>query len=117
MANELNISGTVRFTKAGVDEVYTFTDQVDISGTALVRQVLFIGTAEESIPMGDVSSPGYVVACNLDSTNFVQLGTSTGSYSIKLGPGMRAVFPINGTSLFAKANTAQCSVLFFVLPT
>jgi hypothetical protein len=117
MANELTISGALRFTKGGVDEIYSFTDQVDISGTALVRQVLFIGTAEESIPMGDVSSPGYVVACNLDATNFVQLGTSTGTYSIKLGPGMRAFFPLNGATLFAKADTAQCSVLFFVLPT
>jgi hypothetical protein len=117
MANELALSGTVRFTKGGVDELFTFSDQVDISGTTITKQVLSIGTTEESVAMGDVTSPGYVVAHNLSGTNFVQIGATTGDYCIKLGAGQRAVFPLNGTTLFAKSDTASCSVLFLVIST
>jgi hypothetical protein len=117
MANELTLTGSLRFQKSGVDEQFNFTDQVDVSSTALVRQVLFIGTAEEQVSMGDVTSPGYVVAFNLDATNYVQIGATTGDYCIKLGAGQRAVFPLNGTTLFAKANAAQCSVLFLIFST
>lgn len=117
MANELALSGNVRYQKGGVDELLNFTQSVDVSGSALSRQVLFIGTAEEAVSMGDVTSPGYIVAFNLDTTNYVQLGAETEEYCIRLKPGQRAIFPLEGTTLFAKANTAQCSVLFLIFST
>lgn len=117
MANELALTGTVRYQKSGVDELFNYSQAVDVSGSALSRQVLFIGTAEEQVSMGDVTSPGYVVAFNLDSTNYVQLGATTGDYCIRLKAGQRAIFPLEGTTLFAKANVAQCSVLFIVFST
>lgn len=117
MANELAVSGNIRYQKAGVDEVLTFSQAVDVAGSALSRQVLFIGTTEEAVLMGDVTSPGYVVAHNLDTTNYVQIGAETAEYCIRLKAGQRAIFPLEGTTIFAKANTAQCSVLFLIFST
>jgi hypothetical protein len=117
MAEELTINGNLRYLKGGVDELFNFAQVTDVSGDALSRQLLFIGTAEEEVPMGDVTSPGYVVSFNLDDTNYVQIGAASDEYCIKLGPGERAFFPLNGTTLFAKANTAECQVLFLILST
>jgi hypothetical protein len=73
-----------------------------------------IGTSEEAVSFGD-GVPGYIVARNLDPTNFVSLRfVSAGANAIKLDPnGGQACFQLgSGVSLFAIANTAACRVKF-----
>jgi hypothetical protein len=70
-----------------------------------------IGTTEETIPFGD-GGPGYVIATNLDNTNFVRLRFSTGANAIRLLPeGGIAVFYLDsGVTLYGIANVAACKV-------
>lgn len=73
-----------------------------------------IGTSEESVSFGD-GVPGYIVATNLDTTNFVSLRfVSAGANAIKLLPnGGQACFHLGASvSLYAIADTAACKVKF-----
>ena len=70
-----------------------------------------IGTTEETIDFGDIV-PGFVEFKNLDATNFVELGFSTGVYGIILsaGGGPALFYLKTGATVYAKADTAACAV-------
>lgn len=70
-----------------------------------------IGTSEETIAFGDIT-PGWCQMTNLDATNYVEVGFSTGVYGIRLLPDKGgALFYVNtGTTVYAKADTATCAV-------
>ena len=72
-----------------------------------------IGTVEEAVSFGD-GAPGFVIATNLDGTNFVRLRFSTGANALRLpADGGFAVFYLDsGVSLYAIADTAACKVKF-----
>jgi hypothetical protein len=73
-----------------------------------------IGTSEETVSFGDVV-PGYVVATNLDTANFVSLRfASGGGNAIRLlANGGQACFHLGtGITLYAIADTAGCKVKF-----
>ena len=73
-----------------------------------------VGTSEEAVSFGD-GVPGYIVATNLDTTNFVSLRfVSAGANAVKLLPnGGQACFNLGtGVSLYAIADTAACKVKF-----
>jgi len=71
-----------------------------------------IGTSEESITFTDIATNGWAFLQNLDTTNYVEWGFSTGVY----GGRMRAYEPAGpfrvnaGATLYLKANTAACRV-------
>tara|TARA_R110000868_G_C10385497_1_gene719778 strand:+ start:31 stop:402 length:372 start_codon:yes stop_codon:yes gene_type:complete len=71
-----------------------------------------IGTAEETITFTDIATNGWCEMTNMDATNYVEWGFSTGVY----GGRMRAYesagpFRVNaGATLYLKANTAACRV-------
>lgn len=70
-----------------------------------------VGTTEETIGFGDVT-PGFVEFVNLDTTNYVEIGFSTGVYGIRLlaGGGPALIYVNTGATIYAKANTAACDV-------
>jgi hypothetical protein len=68
-----------------------------------------IGIAEETINFGDVT-PGWTMITNLDDTNFVEFGFSTGVYGFVLPAGASCVMKLNGVTLYAKADTAACQI-------
>lgn len=69
-----------------------------------------VGTAEEAIDFGDVT-PGWTEMINLDDTNYVEFGFSTGVYGFMLPPGASCVMKlVSGVTLYAKSNTADCEV-------
>jgi len=71
-----------------------------------------IGTSEESITFTDIATNGWAVFTNMDTTNYVEWGFSTGVY----GGRMRAQesagpFRVNaGATIYMRANTAACRV-------
>lgn len=68
-----------------------------------------IGTTEEENALSELSTKGLCIIQNLDDTNFVEWGFSTGVYGGKMLAGETAgPFRLNGTSLFLKADTAAC---------
>ena len=74
-----------------------------------------VGTSEETIAFGDIT-PRYLFVKNLDATNFVDIGFSTGVYGLSLLAGETGVFPLkSGATVYAKADTAECTVQFIAL--
>lgn len=69
-----------------------------------------VGTSEETISFGDTTAR-YVHMQNLDATNFVEVGFSTGVYGIKLLAGETALLPLKTTAtMYAKADTSACTL-------
>lgn len=110
MANEVSFSGTLRATKNSATVQSSVSDTADMSADALYSATQSVGTSAEAITLGEVSSLGYVLVQNLDSTNYVELSldnSMTQKFS-KLLAGQFALFPSSTATLYARANTAAC---------
>lgn len=73
--------------------------------------VVDVTTSESTIDFGDCV-PGFVEMVNLDTTNFVQVGFSTGVYGFRLlADGGPALFYLEtGATVYVLADTATCKV-------
>lgn len=83
----------------------------------MFKRVVIVGTAEESLTFTDITTPGICYLMNLDTTNYVQWGISTGVYPGRLkAADIPAIFRLDNsaTTLYLKANTASCNVLVTV---
>lgn len=120
MADELKISAIIGFSKGGAKLVKELSDKITITGDSFTHGVQSIGTSEEEVAQGvDLGTPGYVFAINLDSTNYVEIGSTTGVYDIKLQAGEFAIWRHNSASaiLYAKANSSACLLEYCIFET
>ena len=109
MANEIAISVSISFSKGGATVSRLEAIQVTVTGDAFSHEVQEVGTAEEELAQGaDLGTPGYMFIKNLDATNYVEVGSTTGVYDIKLKAGEIALYRHNSATVYAKANTAAC---------
>jgi hypothetical protein len=71
-----------------------------------------IGTSEESITFTDIATNGWAMFTNMDTTNYVEWGFSTGVYGGKMKAQESAgPFRVNpGATIYLKANTGACRV-------
>jgi len=116
MANELTLNLNINFAKGNVREnvapgALTFT----VSGTKIVRAVQSIGTTDEVLALGEISSLGYLYIRNNDTTNYVEVGVDGTNYVVKLKAGEIALFRVDGSAIHAKANTAACSCEYLLI--
>jgi hypothetical protein len=51
----------------------------------------------------------------MDATNYVEIGTTTGQYSIKLPAGKDCWFYAAGNTIYARANTASVDIAYTIL--
>jgi hypothetical protein len=115
MANEITVS--IRFDVANGNydpgTINASNLQFDQAAVGAAEGVQEIGTSEESLSTGDLSTYGWLYLRNLDDTNYVQVGFSTGVYGIRLEPGEPAVFRTEPTAtVYLLANTAACNVQY-----
>ena len=111
MANELRLMVTAAFSKGNAEVRRTKSVGVTITGDAFTHGVQEIGTTEEEVVQGaDLGTPGYLLIINLDSTNYVEIGSTTGVYDIKLKAGEVALYRHNSATVYGKANTANVKV-------
>jgi len=92
-------------------------DQAAIGADSRVQE---IGTSEENIDVGDVSTEGLVLMRNLDTTNFVTYGPQVGTGNMeamgKIKPGEVALWRmLPGAQLRAKADTAAVKLFRVIL--
>lgn len=113
--NELRLGITLNYAKGGAELNINKSITADSANALSADNIQLIGTSEETVNIGDIADALYVFAQNTDGTNYVQIGTATGEYSIRLKPGQIAVFPPDTDTIYAKANTAQCAVRFAVV--
>lgn len=78
-----------------------------------------IGTSDEAISLGDISSAGWAYFRNLDTTNYVEIGPTSGGALVpflRLEAGEEAVLRLTpSVALRGQANTAACNVMIAVL--
>ena len=97
------------------------TIQLDWANARWYDVMHTIGTSEESISaFGDVVTPTVVWLFNTNTINYVDWGTVTTSYKFILPkhpyPATRLIWKA-GTTLFLKANSAECDVRVMALET
>lgn len=115
MSNELTLSGSLTMddTVSSVIERSFESLRVSMNTLRYVANSVSVGTTEEAIPLGEVSSLGWFIAKNLDTTNYVEIRTGTGGTKIvKLKAGESALFRFGSgvTAPFWIADTAACRV-------
>lgn len=118
MADEITIRTLLNLTNGYLD------DENDIGAKRLTqtngrifKRVVDVGTSEETLTFTDITTPGWCYLINLDSTNYVQVGVSTGVYFTRLKaaePGGLFRLENAATTLYLKANTATCKILVVV---
>lgn len=91
------------------------TSQVAIGGV----QVIGTATNAEFLAIGDVTTAGWCILRNLDSTNYVDVGTRTGTdfyATMRLNAGEIALLPLHPTNVpSAKANSAAVNLQYQIL--
>ena len=95
MANETKL--TISLTNKNGELTSSFTPgvaSIDQAAQGAFAPVVIVSTSEEDLVVGDISTEGIIVGKNLDLTNFVTVGPSTG------GP-LHAFMKIKPTEPFA----------------
>lgn len=121
MADEISVAVRLSVTKGNLKLAYGGTTQkVTMSGSKGGNPgTVNIGTSDEAISLGDISSAGYAYFRNLDTTNYVEIGPTSGGALVpflRLAPGKEATLPLTpSVALRGQANTAACNVLIAVL--
>lgn len=118
MADEITITTSVAMRNG--TNAFTWTPgAIRITQTAAggpTPGYVTIGTTEESQAFGELSTQGIIVMQNLDATNYVRWGFSTGVYGGRIPAGEIAVFRLNpGSTLYLIANTAACKMHIYAL--
>ena len=109
MADELRVNASLSFSKDGATINKAYSKTITVTGDSYVSGVLSIGTDEETLTqLEDLGTPGYILLKNMDSTNYIEVGSTTGVYDIKLEAGEIALYRHNSATVYAKANTAAC---------
>jgi len=116
MANEIVLSASITFKKGGAKVSRSEVVQVTVTGDAFSHEVQSVGTTEEALAQGaDLGTPGYMFIKNMDATNYVEVGSTTGVYDIKLKAGEVALYRHNSATVYAKANTGACLVEYLLI--
>ena len=118
MSDELRIGIVLSFSKGGAKINRSEHFEVDVTGDAFTHEVQSVGTDEEELPQGaNLGTPGYIFIKNMDSTNYVEFGSTTGVYDLKLQAGESSVYRHNSATLYGKANSAACLVEYIIIET
>lgn len=110
MANEITFSGSLRYLSGLKSATMSASGHATQVGTHFISNIQDIGTVEEAVVKGDVGTIGWVMFRNLDDTNFIEVGATTGVYSLKLTAGSMFVGPWDGSTIFAKSDTDPCAL-------
>jgi hypothetical protein len=117
MANELTLSASIKFVKGSVSVSQGKSGvQLDVAGDDFVTKTQNVGTSEEALNLGDLSTPGYVLVRNLDTTNFVSVRSGTAAANlIKIPAGGIALFMCEAAAPFVIANTAAVKIEYTMI--
>lgn len=124
MANEISVGMNLRLRNGNADESFSVAGlQFDQAAQQSVGAILQIGTAVETIALGDVASAGYAAFRNLSTatsgTAYIAIGHYDGTTMhgvIHLRRGQPAVAPLRPTiTLAAQAHGTALPLRYVVL--
>lgn len=117
MSQELTIQAALAFSKSGAAISKTFLQTYfDVSGTAGIQSVIAVGTSDETLALGDISTIGWVYMKNLDPTNYISVGSDGTLYPLKMKPGEPMLVRWNAAAIHVKSNTAPCNMEYVLIP-
>lgn len=123
MANEVNVSMSLRVKNGNADESFSASGvQADQAAQGSVGGIISIGTAVETITLGEVSTAGYAAFRNLSTatagTAYIALGSYVGTNLhefVQLRRGQPAVLPLKANiTLGAKAYGGDLLLRYIV---
>lgn len=116
MAGTLKLNLGINYTSnEGLAVRNTKAISVDITGEGFVHGIQLIGTTEEEIAqLAEIGTPGYLYIYNLGST-FIEVGVTTGVYSVKIGTEEFALFRVDGSTIYAKADTSPNTIEYILI--
>jgi hypothetical protein len=115
MANELTVTTSLSYSKSNDTVNRSKSSQITVSGSVRASGVQVIGTSEETLQIGDVTSVGVVFIQNLDPTNYVEVAAVPSErFSIKIKAGEGYPFRATGNTIYLRANTAAVKVAYEV---
>lgn len=90
---------------------------VDLSGTTAVGGAATVTTSATALPMGSVTSAGYAYFKNTGPTNYVEIGTGTGTFVpfLKLKAGEAAICRLATNAPTARSNVGNISLQYYIL--
>jgi len=121
MADEITLTVSIDVTNPAGFTTKRSTSRLKVTQSAAGASggIQEIGTGYEVIGKGDVSTEGYVYIANLDSTNFVQIGTDGGAALVpimRLNAGEAQLFRLDAAAtLYAEADTAAVDIDVLIL--
>ena len=71
MASELNLSITFEYRKGSTSLTLSPDATVTVAGTVALHNRQVVGTSEEALVLGDVSSPGFLVGLLAAGVKFI----------------------------------------------
>ena len=121
MANEFTVGGSISVNVGRARSSVTRTGvRSDLSGTlASAARTIGLTTAEQALPMGDVSSPGWTWLQSLEAdggSNIVWGVKPAGTFLPfgKLLPGEPALIRMAGVPVYAKSVGASADLYFWI---
>ena len=118
MANEITFSMSLKFKDGDETLDVVFNNlSIDVSGEPRIHNKQTVGTSEEALLLGDVSTGGVLVVANRDSTNFVELRSGTGATNnIKIKAGEAWAFRTSDDAAapYAIADTASVQLEYWL---
>lgn len=120
MADELRINASMAYEDSELteDSLSIANLDVDVSTKRTAHLKQNVGTSEEVLNLGDISSLGYILAVNRSSSNFVSIKTAAGgTIFAKILPGEVAMFRFGSgvTAPFVIADTAACQLEYLLV--
>jgi hypothetical protein len=119
MANELEVSLSFTYEKGLVKEERSISRQkIDVAGKLVRAGVQNVGTSEEALDLGGVSSGGYCFLRNLSETsgNTIMVRQSSADDDlIRLDPGEFAFFRLEASAPYVIAATEAADMEIVLL--
>lgn len=120
MANEITITLSASVANSYFKSSFQ-PGSIQLNQTAIGGHmpIVSVGTSEEALTFGDISTLGYVALRNLDTTNYVDIGPESGGAMvamIRLKAGNVAIMRLKpGITVRAQANTAAVKLQVWAL--
>ena len=112
MADEIQMTARLYASKLGAYlPSVTYTKSATMVGTDMGSQTQVIGLTVEALDVPvDVTSPYKLLISNLDSTNYIELGFVSGTYTMRIPAGETLLLPYVSATLYLLANTSAVTI-------
>lgn len=119
MADEITVSLRMRVNNGFlIHEESTSNQLVSMTGLVASGGVQNIGTNPEAIVVNDVATAGYAFFRNTGPTNYIDLGTGTGTSFVafsRLKAGESGCIRLGTNAPTARANVAAVNLQYYIL--